>query len=133
LLGTNLSNLGMSALNADIVGTLRSASGAWDIGAFASGAAAPAVTISVSPTASTLGQGGQQQFAAAVSNTGLPVTWSLSPQVGTLSASGLYTAPGSITSQQSVRVTASAAGVSASAVVTLTPQGVAKGYVCLTA
>ena len=85
----------------------------------------PPVGVSISPTASSLGQGQTQQFSAIVtgtSNTGL--NWSLSPAVGTLSTTGLYTAPGSITTQQTVQVIATSVAdptKTATATITLNP------------
>ena len=52
------------------------------------------VSVSVSPTAVLMNQGAQQQFTATVagtSNTG--VNWSLTSGSGTVSSSGLFTAP----------------------------------------
>ena len=50
------------------------------------------ISISVSPTSTSLQSGGQQQFSAYVSGTSkTAVTWSASS--GTISTSGLYTAP----------------------------------------
>ncbi len=54
----------------------------------------PAVSISVSPTSATLNPGAQRQFTATVSgttNTG--VTWSVTKGTGTITSSGLFTAP----------------------------------------
>jgi hypothetical protein len=52
------------------------------------------VSITMSPTTATVGFGAQQQFTATVSGTtNTAVTWSLSAQVGSISSSGLYTAP----------------------------------------
>jgi hypothetical protein len=86
---------------------------------------APPVSVSVSPASVSLGQGQSQQFAAAVTGaTNTAVTWSLSAPVGTVSASGLYTAPATISAQQTVQVIAtSVADPSrrASASITLTP------------
>jgi RHS repeat-associated protein len=66
------------------------------------------ITVSVSPTTTTLFSGRTQQFTATVNNSANPaVTWSISPAgVGSISSSGLYTAPSSITAQQTVTVTA---------------------------
>ncbi len=51
-----------------------------------------AVGISISPTSVTLTPAQSQQFTAAVTGTSnTNVTWSLSSNVGTISASGLYT------------------------------------------
>jgi len=83
------------------------------------------VTVSVTPTTASLGVSQTQQFTAAVTgSSNMSVTWSLSPNAGSISNSGLYTAPSTIASQQTVTVTAtSAADVTktASATVTLTP------------
>ena len=66
------------------------------------------VVVSVSPATANLFNSQTQQFAATVtgsSNTG--VSWSITPSnSGSISAAGLYTAPASITSQQTVTVTA---------------------------
>jgi hypothetical protein len=69
----------------------------------------PVVTIgvAVNPTSSTLGASQTQQFGATVTGTtNTAVTWSVSPSVGTISTAGLYTAPSSITSAQTVSVRA---------------------------
>ena len=82
------------------------------------------VTVTVSPTTTTLLPMATQQFLASVTctaNTG--VTWSVSPATGTISNTGVYT-PGSITSQQSVTVRATSVADSskyAQATVTLVP------------
>lgn len=81
--------------------------------------------IQVSPTSASLAASQGQQFS--VSSTGIGgsgvsnVTWSINPQVGAISSSGMYTAPSSISSQQTVVVTASSSGLTATANVTLTP------------
>jgi hypothetical protein len=66
-----------------------------------------------------------QQFSAAstgIGGAGAPsVTWSINPASGSISSNGLYTAPSSISSQQTVIVTASGGGSSATASITLTP------------
>ena len=94
-------------------------------------APAVAVSVSVGPTSVSLSGGQSQQFTATVSNTSnTAVTWSQSPVgVGTLSSSGLYTAPTTASAQQAVTITATSVAdttKSASATVTLTPpvQGV---------
>src|SRR5262249_19262051 len=68
----------------------------------------PPVSVTVSPVSATLYGAQTQQFAATVANTGnTAVTWSISPAgVGAISSAGLYTAPASISSQQTVTVTA---------------------------
>ncbi|MGD0774097.1 MAG: malectin domain-containing carbohydrate-binding protein [Candidatus Solibacter sp.] len=82
-------------------------------------------TVSLSPGTSTLTNGQTQQFYAIVtgaSNT--TVTWSLSPNLGSISAAGLYTAPATISTSQTVTLTATSqadATKSASASITLNP------------
>jgi hypothetical protein len=76
-------------------------------------------SVTVTPAAGSLNAGQQQQFTA---NTA--VYWSLSPQVGTISGAGQYSAPGSIASQQvvTVKATSQANGtLFANAAVTLVP------------
>jgi hypothetical protein len=91
-------------------------------GVFFGGAKANAVTVSVNPQHVTLNHNQQQQFAASVTNTSnQAVTWSISPSSGSISSSGLYTAPSTITGSQAVTVTATAAGgATATATVNLT-------------
>ncbi|MBZ5607240.1 MAG: DUF2341 domain-containing protein [Acidobacteriia bacterium] len=85
------------------------------------------VTVSVTPSAATLYGGQTQQFTATVSNTSnTAVTWTLSPNPGTISAAGLYTAPATISTQQTVTVTATSVAdttKSATATITLSPPG----------
>ena len=64
----------------------------------------PPVVVSVTPASSTLRQGQTQQFTASMTGTlDVGVTWMAS--AGTVSASGLYTAPASITAQTTATVT----------------------------
>jgi len=52
------------------------------------------VSVTVSPATVTLGQGQSQQFTATVTGTSnTAVQWTHSPAVGTLTSTGLYTAP----------------------------------------
>src|ERR1035437_6583329 len=85
----------------------------------------PPVNVTVAPPGVTLTQSQTQTFSATVTNTGnTAVTWSLSPLVGSITATGLYTAPASITSSQTVTVKAASVAdptKSATANVTLTP------------
>ncbi len=86
----------------------------------------PPVSVSVNPTTATLNATQTQQFAATVTNTSnTGVTWSISPTgTGSISASGLYTAPASIASQTTVSVTATSQAdptQSAIAAITLQP------------
>ena len=83
------------------------------------------VSVQVSPTTAILFASQTQQFAATVTGNNTAVTWSINPSTaGTISSSGLYTAPGTISSQQTVTVTATSVAdttKSASATVTLNP------------
>ena len=68
---------------------------------------APLVSISLNPGSATVVAAGTQQFTATVlGTTNLGVNWSLQPSVGSISSSGLYTAPASLSAPQSVTVTA---------------------------
>jgi len=74
---------------------------------------APAVTVAVNPATAQVPVNGVQQFAATVANTSnTAVTWSVSgvtggnATVGTISATGLYTAPATVPSPAAVTVTA---------------------------
>jgi hypothetical protein len=87
------------------------------------------ISVTISPTTATVVTGGQQQFMASVSGSqNQNVTWSVAGTgckgyaCGTVSNSGLYTAPASVPSQPTVSVTATAQAdpsKSASAVVTV--------------
>lgn len=67
----------------------------------------PAGTITVNPTQTTLEPGRQQQFIATVSGLeDTSVTWTVEPAVGTITSSGLYTAPAAFTGTQRLTVTA---------------------------
>ena len=84
-------------------------------------------SITVSPATVTLNAAATQQFAAAVTNaTNTAVTWSISPaSAGSISTTGLYTAPAAVTAAQSVTVTATSVAdttVSATATVSLAVQ-----------
>ena len=86
------------------------------------------VAVSVGPTTASLSASQTQQFTATVTgDANTAVTWSLNPNVGSVSSTGLYTAPSSIASSQSITVTATSVAdntKSASATVTLTPVSV---------
>jgi hypothetical protein len=79
-----------------------------------------AITVSVSPTTATVASGGTQQFSAQVTNTSnTAVTWSATS--GTVSTTGLFTAP-TVTATKTVTVTATSVAAntkSASATVTV--------------
>jgi hypothetical protein len=83
------------------------------------------VFVQVSPTTVSLYASQQQQFTSTVTgNTNTAVTWTYSPQIGTLTANGLYTAPASVTAAQTVSVTATSQAdttKSATATVNLLP------------
>jgi Fe-S cluster assembly iron-binding protein IscA len=91
----------------------------------------PPVSVTVSPTTARVHTGASQQFAATVLNTSnTAVTWSLSgggcsgSACGTISTSGLYTAPSTVPSPAQVSVTATSAADStkySTAIVTVIP------------
>ncbi|HEU0123575.1 MAG TPA: SBBP repeat-containing protein [Bryobacteraceae bacterium] len=65
------------------------------------------VSVTVSPTEVALRPGGTQQFTPTVSGTdNTAVTWTLSPPIGTISASGLYSAPATFLAESTVTVRA---------------------------
>src|SRR5947209_6005987 len=88
------------------------------------------VSVTISPTSATVAAGGTQQFSAVVQNTSnTAVTWQVNEvtggnaTVGTISSSGLYTAPGVVPNPATVTVTAVSqadATKSAAAQVTIT-------------
>src|SRR5437870_3372823 len=88
------------------------------------------VSVTISPTSATVADGGTQQFSAVVQNTSnTAVTWQVNgvtggnATVGTISSSGLYTAPGVVPNPATVTVTAVSqadATKSAAAQVTIT-------------
>jgi len=67
---------------------------------------APTVTVTVSPATVSLSNGQTQQFSAAVTNAAPGVTWSISPQLGTIDPTGFYSAPALVSGSQTVTVTA---------------------------
>ncbi len=96
------------------------------VGCGGGGSSTP-ITVTVSPASASLTQSQTQQFAANVtgtSNTG--VTWSLaSGSAGTISASGLYTAPSTISGMETVTVIATSSANTmdtGSATITLNPK-----------
>ena len=88
-------------------------------------AASAAVDVAVNPATALLNAGQTQQFTATVTGTtNTAVTWSLSPETGTISPTGLYAAPSSVTATQTVNVKATSVAdptKSATATVTLLP------------
>jgi hypothetical protein len=90
-----------------------------------SGVSAGAVTVSVSPSISSVPSSGTQQFSALVSGTSnTSVTWSASK--GTISSSGTFTAPAVLTTTSAIVTATSVADAtqSASATVDITPAAV---------
>jgi hypothetical protein len=90
----------------------------------------PTVSLSLSPGSASLTGGQSATFTPTVSGTSnTAVTWSISPQVGTIT-NGVYQAPGTIASQQTITVTATSAADSsktATATVALQPVAVSVG------
>jgi hypothetical protein len=82
------------------------------------------LSVAVSPATGTVSANGTQQFTATVvGSTNQAVNWTLSPTTGagTISASGLYTAPNTVTTPQTVTITAaSQANTSVKGTATLT-------------
>jgi Malectin domain/Putative binding domain, N-terminal len=80
------------------------------------------ISVSLAPGTASLNAGQSQQFTPTVTGTGnTAVTWLASPNVGTISTSGLYTAPSPINNPQSVTLTAtSVADNTKSAAATIT-------------
>jgi hypothetical protein len=80
------------------------------------------VAVNISPTAATVSSGGAQQFSATVTgSTNTTVTWTAS--AGSISTSGLFTAP-TVSTKSSVTVTATSqadTSKTASATVNVTP------------
>ncbi|MGH9775702.1 MAG: S8 family serine peptidase, partial [Candidatus Acidiferrales bacterium] len=65
------------------------------------------IGVQVSPASASIPATQTQQFSATVSGTTFTsVIWSLSPSIGTLSASGLYTPPSFVSTSQNVTITA---------------------------
>jgi RHS repeat-associated protein len=88
---------------------------------------APSIAIDITPSTVSLNQGGTQQFTATVTGTiNQGVTWTLYPATGAgmISATGLYTAPATVTTQTTVTVTATSQAdptKAKTATITLTP------------
>lgn len=93
--------------------------GAWILGCSGGGAAAPppppppSITVSVAPTSGSVALGNQLTFTATVSNaTDTSVSWSVNniaggnSTVGTISSTGIYTAPADLPSPATVQITA---------------------------
>lgn len=85
---------------------------------------APAAKIA--PPQKALYASQSQQFYPTLADASVPsVSWSLNPSLGSVSGTGLYTAPSSITSQQAVVLAATSTSnntISAQSTITLLPQ-----------
>jgi hypothetical protein len=90
-----------------------------------------AVSVSLNPASVSLNASQTQQFTASCNNaSNKAVTWSISSAVGTISSTGLYTAPSTVTAQQTITVKATSSAdntKSASAAVTLNVTGTTGG------
>jgi hypothetical protein len=68
------------------------------------------IAVTVSPATVSLNSLQRQQFTAAVTNTtNTAVTWSLNPNVGSISSGGMYTPPSLIVTRRTVTVIATSA------------------------
>src|SRR6185312_2126579 len=77
------------------------------------------VPVTLTPSTTSLGISQTQQFTV-----NQPVIWSLNPTAGSISSSGLYTAPATIPSGQTITVTATSSADAtqhASSSITLVP------------
>jgi hypothetical protein len=83
------------------------------------------ISVAISPASASLLPSQTRQFAATVSGTTITgVKWSISPLVGSISSTGLYTAPASVNTSQTVAVRATSTADAtkyASAIVTVNP------------
>ena len=61
---------------------------------------------SVSPATAIVAPSGSQQFSVQNLPAGTVVMWEISPSTGSIAQTGLYTAPGSVATQQAITVTA---------------------------
>ena len=93
------------------------------VNAIAISESCPVTSVTVSPVQVSMAASQVQQFVATETGSGNPVVnWSINPPIGSISSSGVYTAPGSISSAQTVTVMATSAAnpsFSASATVSL--------------
>ncbi len=82
--------------------------------------------LKIAPRQKALYAGQSQQFYPTLADASVPsVSWSLNPSLGSVSGTGLYTAPSSITSSQTVVLTATSTSnntISAQSTITLLPQ-----------
>ncbi len=133
LIDSRLETIGMSARSRqmlqDVVVLVLTISFFFSAGCGGGKSATPTVSLTLSPGAvATLNGGGTQQFTATVTgSTNTAVSWTVScsgSNCGTISASGLYTAPAIVASAMTVTVTATSSAdgsKSATATVNLVP------------
>jgi hypothetical protein len=83
--------------------------GGYTVLAVTTGVAPASITVTPATATLTASPGGSQQFSARVANApNGAVRWSISPAVGAISPSGVYTPPQSINAPATVTVTATA-------------------------
>lgn len=117
--------------------TSNSSTGSTTVISLSGTATAASVSVAISPTSVSLAGGGTQQFTSTVTGTSnTAVTWTLSGSgcsgsaCGTISSTGLYTAPASVPSSLTVYPLATSTAdttKSAAATVTLTATTIATG------
>lgn len=94
------SRLGRSVLGNTVLGDVAGTSGT---------KTAPSITISISPTSSTINRASTQQFIATTTLTGggtPAVEWLISPSVGSITQGGFYTGPNDHVGDVHITVTA---------------------------
>jgi hypothetical protein len=98
--------------------------------AIVSVSAAQTISVSISPASLSMAQNGQQQFAATVSGSSdTAVTWSVTKGTGTITESGLYTAPQALETDIAVATSQADSTKSASATITVVaPHAVALSW-----
>ena len=92
--------------------------------------AAQTISVSISPASLSMAQNGQQQFAATVSGSNdTAVAWSVTKGTGTITQSGLYTAPQALETDIAVATSQADSSKSASATITVVaPHAVALSW-----
>ena len=115
------------AITVNVITTVETNSEAVASGVFLGSSNASSASVSVVPSSVGLNANQAQQFTANVSGVASQnVTWSINPSVGTMSGSGIYTAPSSVTTNQAITIKAtSATGAVGTATVNLSTGAVA--------
>jgi hypothetical protein len=107
--GATTAQFTVKLLSITTAGTLRvtaSAAGVTKTASLITSIVTP-ISVAITPSSATLLPAQTRQFVAAVSGTtNTAVKWSIAPTVGTISSTGLYTAPVSVTSSQTIAVRA---------------------------